>query len=1011
MQTLLDYTRHCQLTYGRNYVYKPQGDVRNLPNELWEQEHCILYYKGAKAKAKVDLPLWESFEPSLVDNARESDEVAVHLAQLAAARQRGARAAARPARAADFDPSQAPIDATLGPAILNSPASGQRLLYNYFRGVGTAAGSKDLQHDWREAMGVDSDALPPSTCGSGSLKMKLHQATVYSQMRIWAAAQGSGASFSPEASPKGFLALHSTGSGKTCLASAVYQAFWSQTLPSGEPRPLMLFTTPANRDRLKGSAGGKSTDTVLYYNCAKQMFPSSPIAKMSAAEFDKRVRPYSFTQAGNRLKSGASKDAAVFRRQVQSAVIVIDEAQSIFAPEPQFATQAGILRDWLLSPDSNGATVVIMTATPGRTVPELFELLNSLRRSREGRLKPEHFAAEDGTVAEARASEFRRAMAGRVSYVDYRNNTNDYPVMRTEVQSTDMSQAQRGEWMDKVKKAKGASLETAEQWGSLEGKRVRKESNMAKSNFQSNSFKSGKASAVYASGDLRELQQYSTKLVRVVENIEKEKGKKQFLYSAFKEGGVKQIAAVLQGRGWTNMYHSLRKVGDALEHFSATQSKEALDKLEAVLKSLPGESGKRYVSTADWGTAPPASPARLRGGATRSPQRSPKRAQEEEEPVSPEEQDRKSKAETQAQTLAMLVFNCLENTRGRIVNLLLATDKYNEGLDLKSVRVMHMFEPQTSVAAERQMEGRGRRYCSHTDLPPAERDVQVIHYFSELGHGNTQELVNEINELRAEARKQEGIAESLLLRLRQGRAEMHSLVGGAGLRAGSFGSALYNWLNDRPQLPSALSLDSMPSVTDDDVRLARLAEVHANARVRALQDRRAAVPVQLHVEAANAKDRREFLEGLRGHSKPLAAALARLQKRAASARSSEEQRRSAQEVQAKLRELEQEEERSMAAGEQARAAARQLSAEAKTKTEALKRIDPALLELLNESAGSVERQVDTGVMATDLLVHGVARREGAPMKSFMQALADSATDCMVLEALHARMGVNVKCQI
>lgn len=1013
VNTLQDYTRQCQEYVSRNYVYKPQGDIRNIQKERWEPGHCIQRYSSrAKPKERVDLPEWEAFEPSVLEHAKASDEVARHLAQIAAARTR-TRAAVRPARSADFDPSEAPLDATLGPALLSSPAAGQRLLYNYFRGVGSAAG-KDLQHDWRDAMGIDNDSLPPSTCGSGSLKMKLHQATVFSQMRIWAAAQGSGASFQPEASPKGFLALHSTGSGKTCLASAVYQAFWAQTLPSKEPRPLMLFTTPANRDRLKGSAGGKATDTVLYYNCAKQMFPNSAIAKMSAADFDKRVRPYSFTQAGNRLRAGsASKDAATFRRQIQNAVIVIDEAQSIFAPEPQFAAQAAILRDWLLHADSDGATVVIMTATPGRTVPELFVLLNCLRRKREGTLNPQDFEAEDGTIADSRAAEFRRAMAGRVSYVDYRNNTNDYPVMRTSVQSTDMSEAQRGEWMKKVDKAKDASLETAVQWGEKEGKSMRKESNMAKSHFSCLGFdKKGNASAVYASGDLSKLQMYSSKLVRLIENIETEPLKKQYVYSAFKEGGVKQIALALQGRGWTNMYSSMRVIGGALDAYVSAKSVAALNKLDALLKDLPGESGKRFLTTADWGSAPPKSPARVAKSPRRSPLRagarkaSPKpREDEEDPPASEEERDRRAKAESQTQTLAMQVFNCLENTRGSIVNLLLATDKYNEGLDLKSVRIMHMFEPQTSLAAERQMEGRGRRYCSHTDLPPAERDVEVLHYFSELGHGDTQALVNEINELQAQARRQEAIAEAIVTKIRLGRSEMRGLVDGSeGLRAGFLGSALNGWLDKRPKMAE------LPRVTDDDVRLARLSEAHAQSRVQALQERGAVVPVQLHIEAANAKDKREFLEGLRGHSKPLASALARLQKRAVAARSTEDQRRSAQEVRAKLQQLEQEEDEAIAEGEAAKSAARQFSEEAKAKIESLKRIDPALLQLLGEDAVA-DVVTDTGIMATDVLVHGVARREGAPLLSFMQALADSATDCMVLEALHARMGVNVNCQI
>lgn len=996
LRVFQDYTRSCQDTYGKNFVYMPKGDLRNLHNELWDSKQCIERYGK---RGKVELPHWREFEASPVAHEGDTDLVRAHLERIAEARRRGVRAAIAP-KPADVDPSQAVLDETLGPAMLSSPASTQRLLFNYFSGVGTK-GTKNLQHDWRNAMGLTNQGLPPTTCGTGPPKMKLHQATVFAQMRVWAAAQGKGVEFDALASPKGFLALHSTGSGKTCLAAAVYQAFWEQTLTNGEARPLMLFTTPANRNKIQKKGKDKPTD---YYNCARAMFPSSPAAKISVEQYGKRVKLYSFTEAGNRLH-GASSEATSFRANVKHAVIVIDEAQSIFAPDAQFAAQAAELRKWLLSPESDGATIVIMTATPGSTVPELFELLNCMRRSSEGRLHESDFVDSHSVLRPSSAAAFRREVAGQVSYVDYRNNTNDYPAMRTTVESVEMSDEQRESWIKKVKLSKGAVLETSADWNhTTEGVRLRRESNMANSWHASNAFGSHtvKARAVYASGDLRELHKYSAKLVRAIENIESpgNAGKKQYLYSAFKDGGISQITSALQGRGWTNMYASMGKISAAMAALKESPTKAAVDALERMLATLPGVAGKRFLSTADWGSTPPKlpkaahSPKRLNGGAAQKA--SPKRKQS-----SPSEEDAEpvnAKAEAQAQALATEVFNSPENVRGRIANLLLATGKYNEGLDLKAVRMMHMFEPQTSMAAERQMEGRGRRYCSHTDLPSSEREVEVVHYFAEVEGENAHELVNEINELQAEARREEDIAEAARARIRLGRAEMHRIISqgkSGGLSAGML-STIQNWFASRPSVESSHEL---AEVTDDQVRLARVAEDAIHARIRGYHDRKQAVPVQLHIEAVQAKDKRAFLEGLRGHSAPLKAALDRLKKRA-----------SGREAQLVLADLERDEARSFAEGERAMAAARTHSAAAAAKIAKLKKQDPALMELLNESAPTTGSAA-SGMMATDLLVHGIARHEGAPMASFLQALADSATDCMVLQTLHARMGVRTHCEV
>jgi hypothetical protein len=73
------------------------------------------------------------------------------------------------------------------------------------------------------------------------------------------------------------------------------------------------------------------------------------------------------------------------------------------------------------------------------------------------------------------------------------------------------------------------------------------------------------------------------------------------------------------------------------------------------------------------------------------------------------------------------VFNAESNKHGEYCQLMLASQKFNEGLDLKSIRHIHMFESQT-FDKQQQTVGRARRFCSHAQLPKSQWDVTVHKY-------------------------------------------------------------------------------------------------------------------------------------------------------------------------------------------------------------------------------------------------------------------------------------------
>jgi hypothetical protein len=81
------------------------------------------------------------------------------------------------------------------------------------------------------------------------------------------------------------------------------------------------------------------------------------------------------------------------------------------------------------------------------------------------------------------------------------------------------------------------------------------------------------------------------------------------------------------------------------------------------------------------------------------------------------------------------IYNSDENKNGKIIGCMVATQNFNEGLDLKAVRHIHIFEPLVTMASDLQTLGRARRYCSHAalDRSKGEWTVKVWRYMSTLG--------------------------------------------------------------------------------------------------------------------------------------------------------------------------------------------------------------------------------------------------------------------------------------
>ena len=68
------------------------------------------------------------------------------------------------------------------------------------------------------------------------------------------------------------------------------------------------------------------------------------------------------------------------------------------------------------------------------------------------------------------------------------------------------------------------------------------------------------------------------------------------------------------------------------------------------------------------------------------------------------------------------------NQKGQIARVFMITQSGAEGISLSNVRQVHIMEPYWNYVRLEQVKGRAIRICSHMDLPPEERNVDVYTY-------------------------------------------------------------------------------------------------------------------------------------------------------------------------------------------------------------------------------------------------------------------------------------------
>lgn len=559
------------------------------------------------------------------------------------------------------------------------------------------------------------------------------------------------ASLGDQNTNRGLLAWHSTGSGKTCTAAGVMDAFWDSSKD-------IVFAT--SLDALA------SNPDVNFHECLYNMFPRFQTGRFKGVDkaqtmrligeaFQERgIRFLSFAKLSNRVKktlelttkggsttlkrkavkvqklsrkhvlskkqnqrtksrklktqslpttpsNTSNTSSRAYRQRVDgiasedvidlnNTILIIDEVHNLFRPLPTQKVQHEYLKKVLADPKKfPGLKIVIMSATPGDNMDDVMMLLNMIRDPTHDVIKAP--ASDD----EKDLSVFRSQIRGLISYFDLSSDYSRFPkVTDNDPEFYPMSDTQFEKYAENYIKTKKDSKTTnyeklatnnqiSKYWSA-----ARKYSNM-----------------LYTFQKGMKMSEFSSKLPALLERVATKQLEKHYIYSAFYEN---------RGEGWSSQ--GILAIANAMEH-EIKYTRLTLDNLKSLgwrfvsvgntwslqEGSFPPK-GKRFivVTQKEIGDKSGGSDGKLSGSASRNLK------------------------------LLLKFFNHPNNKYGEYVHAMLASQSFNEGIDLKAVRHIHIFEPLVTMASDKQTLGRAARFCSHGDLDRDKNEwtVDIHRYMS-----------------------------------------------------------------------------------------------------------------------------------------------------------------------------------------------------------------------------------------------------------------------------------------
>jgi hypothetical protein len=368
---------------------------------------------------------------------------------------------------------------------------------------------------------------------------------------------------------------------------------------------------------------------------------------------------------------------------LDNACLIVDEVHNLFRPLATQREKHKIVEEHIVDPRRHpDMKVVIMTATPGDSIQDIMKLINIVRDPTHDIIKPPN--VEDATDI----NRFKDNIRGLVSFFDMSNDSTKFPIVKDNgIVKYPMSNKQFLKYIDAYKDVK-ADYQNYEL--------LAKKNQLAK--FWSGARKYSNMLYTFEKG--MRLTEFSSKLPALLDNLKRFPNDKQYVYSSFYEArgssqGILQIAKQLDEMGYKKM--TVKEAKTYFKQVSSGNNTSGADKTRETIAKLPGAS-KRYI-------------------------------------LAIQKEIGEEGSSTAGKNLGYLIdlFNHKENKNGKIIQVFLASQGFNEGIDLKGVRHIHFFEPLVSMASDMQTIGRARRYCSHAALDRAQGEwtVQIHRYMSD----------------------------------------------------------------------------------------------------------------------------------------------------------------------------------------------------------------------------------------------------------------------------------------
>ena len=443
---------------------------------------------------------------------------------------------------------------------------------------------------------------------------------------------------SKQLNKKGMLLWHSTGSGKTCTASAIIDGFWN----SGKK---IIYCSSV--DALVSNPPFK------FHECCSNLFKrfnNKNLDEIDKEFKNKDINFLSFAKLANRIEKKVIN--------LNNCVLIIDEVHNLFRPLVTQKKQYAMVEKLLLSNKFPNLNVFILTATLGDNPSEIMKLLNIVKDNKT----PDILFTDISTP-----DVFKEKIRGLISYFDMSSDTTKFPIVKNnDPLYYEMSLKQFEKYITAYKEVK----DSAKDYNSL-----------AKANSLNKYWASARrySNMLYNYEEDLSLNEFSSKLPALLQTIEDNPNQKQYIYSAFYENrgygghGILAIAKELEKKGYERLTQT---EANKLYNDPSSASKKSRYIL-AITTQLGANKGEELGDM-------------------------------------------------------IKLFNSSMNSHGEYVNLFLASQTFNEGLDLKAVRHIHIFEPLITWASDKQTIGRAARYCSHADLDKSEWDVTIHRYASDL---------------------------------------------------------------------------------------------------------------------------------------------------------------------------------------------------------------------------------------------------------------------------------------